>query len=153
MLAVSWPWIRSPICASCVHKIPESLRQEEIARGLCSKKGQSWVQTVLHKPVSFWALKASKTMPSSWYPPPAAQEATLKSHTRSPCQVILAWGAWLSSAVRLNAQAALEHKHSQNSSTFGSCLPHVSYHCYCSMPWGKASQGGLGETCGFSLLT
>lgn len=31
MLAVSWSWIRSPICVFCVRRLPESLRQEGIS--------------------------------------------------------------------------------------------------------------------------
>lgn len=131
--------------------VPQAERDPR--KSLLKERTQSWVQTTLHKPVSFWALEAMRAMPSSWYPPPAPQEATLRSHPRSPCPVILAWGAWLSSAVQLNAQAALEHRHAQTSSPFGSCLPHVWYHCSCSIPWGKASQGGLAETYGVSLLT
>lgn len=81
----SWSWIRWPICAFCVCRLPESLRQGGISGGLCSKKGQSWAQTTLHKPVSFWGLKACRMMSSSCYLPPAPQEATLSPHPRSPC--------------------------------------------------------------------
>lgn len=34
--------------------------------GLWSKKGQSWVQTMLHKAMSTWVLKVSKVITSSW---------------------------------------------------------------------------------------
>lgn len=120
---MSWSWFRLLTCIFCVHRLTEYLRQGRISWSLCSKKGQSWVQTTLYKPVSFWALKASRAMPSSQYPPPAPQEATLGSHPRSPCQVILAWGAWLSGAVQLNAQAALEHRHAQTSLLLGHAFP------------------------------
>lgn len=63
---VSWSWIRSPICVFCVHGLTESLRQEGTSWGLWSKKGQSWVQTMLHKAMSTWVLKVSKVITSSW---------------------------------------------------------------------------------------